>query len=608
MGSTPDTEQQDEGAAIDASQAGWILWRGRRVSLFDARTQLDAIHRAYFDEVGSGAENFLYQSGLRSAADWSVARAQDAPLESFERGLERLRELGFGNFRLDSSDLTAGKASVSSDDSLEADSVVARHGRRDRPHCHFTRGAIAGLWCFALGSDRPLPDDLVCWEVECTAAGGQECRFEIGSAQELRERGFVDPSGSEAVRWELLELSRRLQTSSRRLTTLESELAERERAYHNLLENINDVLIVLDRNKRVVFCNRRFLESTGLTLSEAIGSSPLDRIVEADRKRVEKIYDSMLDGRIPAATYQFRVKRPQGTLHIESSARPVRGRDGEMWIEALGRDVTERERVLRELEAANAALTRKQQIADNDLRMAKLVHESMIPGPVQRPELDVDVKYVPVERVGGDYCHILFPSERHCVLTLCDVSGHGMASALLAARVSSLVRTLSATQTDPQRITVDLNRFLRKHFADTGLFVTFFALTIELRTFDVRYCGAGHPGPILLRGSGAIETLASQNLPVGVVDEFLRSPACGEVRLEEGDRILLYTDGVTETIGRDEQPLRASGLAALFQEASSRPLFDVGDWLLSKVADFRDGAPHDDMTLLLVEAKKPQGE
>jgi sigma-B regulation protein RsbU (phosphoserine phosphatase) len=156
------------------------------------------------------------------------------------------------------------------------------------------------------------------------------------------------------------------------------------------------------------------------------------------------------------------------------------------------------------------------------------------------------------------------------------------------------------------RITQELNEFLAAYFSDTGLFVTFFALSIDLRTLDVEYCGAGHPGPLLWRrDGGGIDTLPSQNLPVGICDDFLRFPASGRTKISAGDRILLYTDGVTEIMGAGDVPLRASGLEEFLILGSTVPLFDLGDFLLQRLKEFGVGRPHDDMTLLMIEIPSP---
>jgi sigma-B regulation protein RsbU (phosphoserine phosphatase) len=216
----------------------------------------------------------------------------------------------------------------------------------------------------------------------------------------------------------------------------------------------------------------------------------------------------------------------------------------------------------------------------------------------------VDVKYVPVDRVGGDYCHFTLLEGRHLVLTLCDVSGHGVAAALLASRVNSHLSEKRLVDPDPWAITLDMNDFLRRSFGDTGMFVTFLAVTIDLKTFAARICGAGHPGPIhWSKDRGTTTCIPSQHLPVGIVEDFHRTPHFNTLQLEPGDRLLLYTDGVIEMTGPGEHPLRIAGLETLVSQAGDVPLFGLGDWILDKVTRRSSAKPHDDMTLMMVEMK-----
>lgn len=582
---------------------GWLEHDGMRVCLVDGVAGLSGLHRAYFDEVGVGAGSFLYLAGLRATASWDMRC--ESPELYFRTGLEMLEQSGFGAFSVVDEDPSTNCLSVVGQHTLESWSHLRRHHPSKTPVCSYTSGLLAGLWCIASERCKRDAANTVCWEIECVASGADACRYEIGPAELLRELGYKCPIHSPNLRWEYQQLNRRLQSTDTRLETLHQQLVLRERAYQSLIDNMNDILLVLSPNRRVMFCNRQFLRATGLTMEEALGSSPLERIYPEDRPAVEKIYDDLLSGAIRSATYRFRVARPAGMVYMESSARAVTAPNGEPAIELLGRDVTERELAQIELESAHQTLVRKQRIADHDLRVAKLVHESLLPKPVSRPELDIDVKYVPADRVGGDYCHIAFPGNDHCLLTICDVSGHGMASALLAARVSSFLRLAGESMTDPFAITTQLNEFLLDHFADTGLFVTFLAVSIDLRTFETRYCGAGHPGPLLVRAAGGVEVLESQNLPVGVVKEFGRKPYSSVLTIAPGDRLVLYTDGVTEAQNEQRQLLQTTGLQQMALQAADQPLFKLGDWLLNQVAQFRNSSPpNDDMTLLLVEAKQ----
>lgn len=583
---------------------GWREWEGARVCLLEVETAFASLYRAYFDEVGSSAGYFLYLAGQRTAALWvarleSVDKSGDLP-----KALASLERRGFGAFALDPGEV-GGATAVVVHDSMEAWSIQRSRLSTGKPACHYTAGLLAGIFPFV--STVGDIDDVVCWETSCRAAGADRCRFEIGTADRLKARGLVDPWHDRGVRWQMQALNRKLQVSTDKLTTVERNLADRQEAYQSLLDNMNDVLLVLDSEKRLVYANKSFLDNSHLTLDQAVGRSPLEWIFPDDRAEVEAAYDDLLTGRKLQATYRFRVRRGPNLTFVESSARRIRGLQGVTLIETIGRDITERESTRQQLETALAQLTHKQQGADNDLRVAKSVHESLLPGPVNREEIDLDIKYRPVDRVGGDYCHVHFPGERECLLTVCDVSGHGVASALLASRVSSFLQAAARKPQDPLQLTTDLNSFLLKYFSETGLFVTFFAIAIDLESFEMRYCGAGHPPPFIWRrDSNVIESLTSENLPVGILDQFQRQTTSDKTRLEPGDRLLIYTDGVTETAGEDRLQLGIGGLRKLFAQSSSLGLFEVGDWLLERVSDFAATRPHDDMTFLMLEAKFPR--
>ena len=105
-----------------------------------------------------------------------------------------------------------------------------------------------------------------------------------------------------------------------------------------------------------------------------------------------------------------------------------------------------------ELQAVRRELERREQMWESQLNIAARVHRSLLPKSVSHPRIEVEVRYVPMEAVGGDYCQVLFPVDSQCYVTLCDVTGHGIGPALLATRVSGYVRQLVMQQLRPVQI------------------------------------------------------------------------------------------------------------------------------------------------------------
>lgn len=262
------------------------------------------------------------------------------------------------------------------------------------------------------------------------------------------------------------------------------------------------------------------------------------------------------------------------------------------------------EQLQAELAEAKRELGLRKRNMQADLQLAAQVHRSLLPGPVRHAGIDVDTRYVPVEAVGGDYCQVLFSNESSCYVTMCDVTGHGVGAALLATRVSSEVRRLASDRLRPMEIVEGLNAFVFRHFRDTELQLSFFAARFDLRQRTVTYSGAGHPSPLLIRqASGPIDALKSQNLLIGVAEQCLSDQPEHVSQLSSGDRLLFYTDGLTDTTGAKGERLGEAGLAEIAAITCAGNLLDVADCIIERIAQFRVGPVRDDMTLIVAELK-----
>lgn len=591
---------------LSQPKPGWWELDGERICLYDIQAELSALNWAYFDEAGISASRFLYLAGLRAA----VAMINRSPAHEhagrlFHSGLQHLTRRGYGVFRTVQEE--AEVTTVLGQDTLEAWAFRKHQSQAGGPVCNYTRGLLAGLACMALEARQPT-GNIACWETECVAAGARACQFIIGSAEKLTQLGYQNPSEQPAPRWELEALNSQLRLSSDRLREAQSRLLQHQQAYQHLLDNMLDPLVVVDQRGTILFCNKRYLDITRQSPAEATGSRPLDFLHPDDKESARSVFRSLLDGRETTARYTFRILRGARTAVLECLARSIAGPDGEYAVEAICRDITGRERDRLALESANKQLLTKQKRADADLLLAKLVHESLLPMPVRTEKLDVDIKYVPIDRVGGDYCHIDMVGDRYAVLTICDVSGHGVAAALLASRVNSHLRSQDLVTPDPWFITNDLNDFLVTHFGETGLFVTFLAAVIDLSEMTVRFCGAGHPGPIIVHPDARPPTvIKSVHLPVGVTRHFHREPRVISIPLTPGDRIVLYTDGLVEFVNDQGKLDRIDSMVDVVASTASAGLFEWGDALLAQLAAKRIGKPQDDMTLMLAEIRSPQG-
>ena len=235
-----------------------------------------------------------------------------------------------------------------------------------------------------------------------------------------------------------------------------------------------------------------------------------------------------------------------------------------------------------------------------DLAIAERVHRSMIPANQRRGDLEIACDFRPMMAVGGDYASVHFQNDHRVVVGVCDVSGHGVASALLATRVNSFVLSQAPLVCHPCQVVDSLNDFVFGTFRETELYVTFFSLFIDLDRGTVVGAGCGHP-PVLLyaQEDDTMRRLESANIPIGLFEDHRRTCSMVQVPFKPGDRLVLYTDGVTESTNRAGQQLGVGGLEDYFKASARLPPRKCLEAMSDRVHAFRNGVAAGDDQLLL---------
>jgi sigma-B regulation protein RsbU (phosphoserine phosphatase) len=191
--------------------------------------------------------------------------------------------------------------------------------------------------------------------------------------------------------------------------------------------------------------------------------------------------------------------------------------------------------------------TAKEKI-ESELRIAKEIQMAMIPHifpPFPHlPQVDVFAVLKSAKEVGGDlYDFFIIDGDKFC-FAIGDVSGKGVPASLYMAVTRTLVRSISDKEKSPSAIVSSLNKSLSSN-NESSMFVTFFLGVLDLTTGELKYCNAGHNPPVVIRQKGEIVMFDKTSfIPVGLFEDF----EYGESTLQfgSGDKIFLYTDGVSE--------------------------------------------------------------
>jgi sigma-B regulation protein RsbU (phosphoserine phosphatase) len=203
----------------------------------------------------------------------------------------------------------------------------------------------------------------------------------------------------------------------------------------------------------------------------------------------------------------------------------------------------------------------------------------------------------PAGVVGGDYFGVWQPTANSLHFCVADVSGKGTPSAMIAAMLYASLSTLSASHDSPDFILGRLETILRNQLGE-GHYVTIFYGVIDLASRILNFVNAGHCPPLLWHSDGAMQSLSSTRPVLGLLlDAEFHSE---RLRLSAGDRLLLYSDGVTEAGNEAGEEFGAERLASLLEHQSDQPVLDQFGNIMDSVRGHAHGNFADDATLLLI--------
>jgi len=252
----------------------------------------------------------------------------------------------------------------------------------------------------------------------------------------------------------------------------------------------------------------------------------------------------------------------------------------------------------------------KQKLLDNDLKVAAGIQKSLLPSREvpENSQLKWAWRFKPCEEIGGDIFNILRLDETHYAVYMLDVSGHGVASALVTVSASQMLQPHTNTlvrqdsgkgsgkeMISPVDVVIQLdNEYPMERF---DKYFTLVYMLIDTEKGLLRYCNAGHPPPVLFRADGTAEKLEKGGPMVGLQGALPFEE--GEIALDSGDRVILYTDGVVEYEKTDLDFYGEERFNDAITRSSGVHIDAFLDDLMEDLTNFGEGAPpRDDITLL----------
>lgn len=268
------------------------------------------------------------------------------------------------------------------------------------------------------------------------------------------------------------------------------------------------------------------------------------------------------------------------------------------------RQALERREMRLQIENQRREIQTQQEMIQRDLMLAEQVQRSLVPTSFSNDRIDIDVRYLPMTGVGGDFCDIFFDGEDTIYLTMVDVTGHGITAALLVNRISTELRRLVRERRQPSVILYQLNDFIIESFAGTGMFLTIFSSVISLKHSTLTYSASAHPAAMLWRQSdGHIICLESQNAIIGYARTAENKFAQEMTIIRPGDKLVVYTDGIIEAENSQGDPLGVQGFINYFKAAAYLPPHEMSKYIIDGVLNYAHGPLRDDVYLVIAGMK-----
>jgi len=235
---------------------------------------------------------------------------------------------------------------------------------------------------------------------------------------------------------------------------------------------------------------------------------------------------------------------------------------------------------------------------EQDLDRAWLIQGDALPKQnVKFNGWEVSYHYEPAGPVSGDYCDLISTDQGDLYFLIGDVSGKGVAASLLMSRLHAIFRSLISAGLPVSELVERANGL----FAETTMRPYYATLVCGKAAADgtVEICNAGHPAPLLQR-NGEVSSIAATGLPLGMFCQAQYS--CAQVNLEKGDRVVLYTDGLSETRNQSDVEYGATRLQSVLGESEDLPASRVVTRLIEEARAFAAGMPiTDDLTVMAIE-------
>ncbi len=269
-------------------------------------------------------------------------------------------------------------------------------------------------------------------------------------------------------------------------------------------------------------------------------------------------------------------------------------------------------RILKQFSRTLHKLDNRNREQEENLGQAREIQERLIFGdkeynalvPIIFDKYKVLSHWIPAKVVGGDYFAVIpytYKGKKLLGICIADVSGKGLPASLLMANLQALLHSFAPGTDSPAELCTKINSILH-NFTTSNKFITFFYGILDFSSGIFKYCNAGHNPPVYI-SNNRIHWLKEGGSVLSFFPDWDYQE--GRIDLDEGDRILFYTDGVSETENPAGEEFGESRIAGLLKDLSSKNFTETMKLIIRDIQEYNKGNYNDDTTLLMLEMFKP---
>jgi PAS domain S-box-containing protein len=366
---------------------------------------------------------------------------------------------------------------------------------------------------------------------------------------------------------------------------------------------LNQGVIINDERKQVVYANSRFLEMIKMRAADLLGQSIMSLYPPDDvPPLLEFIARREAKGR---AQYEFYIPQADGgRLPVAVTSRQVLASDGQAFGIVTATDISALKQTEARLREANAQLEQRYREIEEELLLAARVQQSLAPSSLTWGGASVEAFYQPARTIGGDF-GLIAPCKDGLTLLVCDVSGHGISSALVANRIYTEAISQMESGAGLTAMMQHLNSFVMRSLAGSTFFFTLMAARLNRDLGSIELAGAGHPPAMIVSRDQKPRLLESRSAILGLLDDAVDGETNLKVPVGPGDRLIIYTDGLTESFNSQQEMLGVEGLKKIVLDTAGLSLPRMKQEIIERVAAWRNGPAADDMSLVVLEIDEP---